>query len=157
MPNNEQARTTLYGVLAFALAGCSAEQPDTPESRMIEARQSNFRVMKEANDAMKKEAESADPKRAVFQESASTLSERVARIHEGFPEGTGPEAGVDTEALPAIWQRRPEFVAATNKMKRVLQQFSETAAQGDVQAIRAGVETVGAACRECHQQFRQQS
>jgi cytochrome c556 len=144
-------------LLIAAIVGCSSAQaPATQEAEVVEARQENFKQMKAANDAIKKEAEETSPDPAVFRQNAAILIEHAAKITGGFPEGSGPEAGVETDALPAIWQRSAEFHAKANKMQQVLQQFSARATGNDIHATVAGVKLVGDACRECHQQFRQQ-
>ena len=121
---------------------------------VIEARQDNFEQMKEANDAIKREAEADSPDPAVFRENAAILIERAAKITGGFPEGSGPGSGVETDALPAIWQNNPSFLARASKMQEVLEQFSLTAAGDDVSATVAAVTLVGDTCKECHQEFR---
>lgn len=152
-------RTLIVALFAAALAGCTGAE-DTPNNAsdqivgVIEARQANFKAMKEANDALKREVEADSPDPAVFRANAGVLINHAANIAGGFPAGSGPEAGVETEALPAIWERKAQFDARARTLQDVLQQFSVTAAGSDMAATVAGVAQVGDACRECHEEFR---
>lgn len=142
-------------LLATAVAGCSgATEPDNAVAGVIAARQENFKQMKEANDAIKREAEADNPDPAVFRANAAILIERAANITSGFPENSGPQAGVETDALPQIWQNKAQFEARATALQEVLQQFSATAAGDDVNATVAAVALVGDTCRECHEEFR---
>lgn len=163
-------RTLATAFLALTAAGCSGAQDapagdasDTPAvadvaasgtAGVIEARQDNFEQMKDANDALKREAEADSPDPAVFRENAAILVGLTANIAGGFPEGSGPQEGVETDALPEIWQNKAEFEARATALQDVLQRFTTMAAGNDMAATIAGVAEVGAACRDCHEQFR---
>lgn len=149
-------KSLVVALFAATVVGCSgAPEPESEVASVIAARQENFKQMKEANDAMKREAEADSPDPAVFRENAAILIERAANIASGFPENSGPQAGVETDALAEIWQRKAQFEARAMTMQVVLEQFSATAAGNDVSATVAAVTLVGDTCRECHEEFRQ--
>jgi len=60
----------------------------------------------------------------------------------------------ETRALPEIWQRWDEFVAAADAMGQASAKLAEVARAGDPQAVMAGVREVGATCGGCHDVFR---
>ncbi|GGK44850.1 c-type cytochrome [Salinarimonas ramus] len=75
------------------------------------------------------------------------------RMPELFPEGT--ETGGDTEALPAIWEEKEDFVA-------LFEEFGERAQAGlddttDATTFQAALGTATQSCRTCHEQFRMQN
>ncbi len=145
----------IMALLPIAITGCSAEpEPASVMASVIEARQENFEQMKEANDAIKREAEADSPDPAVFRANAAILIERAANIPSGFPQGSGPESGVETDALPAIWQNSEGFAARAGNMQDSLRQFGEAASGEDISATIAAVKLVGDTCRECHEEFR---
>src|SRR6185312_15652568 len=41
--------------------------------------------------------------------NAQTIQDRSAYLLNWFPKGTGPESGVKTYALPALWQKQDDF------------------------------------------------
>lgn len=45
-------------------------------------------------------------------QAATIVRDGARRIPGLFPAGSGPETGIEMYALPAIWQRKPEFDAA---------------------------------------------
>lgn len=152
------SRIVLSAIFCVGLAACGAETaqaPGSPAEQAITARQANFEAIKEANDAMKAEAEAEAPDLALFQAEAATLLGHVEDIGKLFPEGSGPEAGIETEALAVIWENPTEFAKAAERMTEVAGQFLTIARGGDIDEIRAGLGELGETCRACHQQFRQ--
>ncbi|MGP9819594.1 c-type cytochrome [Salinarimonas sp. NSM] len=74
-------------------------------------------------------------------------SERMPGL---FPDGT--QTGGDTEAAPAIWERKDDFEA-------LFAEFGERAAAGleattDEATFQAALGTATQSCRTCHEQFR---
>ncbi len=134
---------------AFGSAALFAAPADT-----ITARQANFKAMGRAMKGIMDEMKNPAPNMAVIQASANTLAASAPRIAGGFPRGTGPEAGVKTQALPAIWARNPEFrrsAAATVVATRALQ---VAARSGDINRVRAAFGATGGSCKGCHDNFR---
>lgn len=123
-------------------------------SATIKARQDNFkamgRSMKLIGDELKKDA----PAFATIRREAAALEKAGARVGRFFPKGTGPEAGVKTEALPVIWAKPREFSAAAAGLNRATKGLRTAAAGTDPGKIRAAMGATGAACKACHEQFR---
>jgi cytochrome c556 len=71
-----------------------------------------------------------------------------------FPAGSGPQPGVKTAAKPEIWTKPADFRRAQDAFIAQAAAFQNTANGGDVDAIRAGVRSLGATCKGCHDQFR---
>src|SRR5262245_13241813 len=102
--------------LAAALSACGGETPaaanhgDDPlpngmtVKQQIEARQKSLKDMgaafKTVNDQLKSSAPALDQIRPAVQ----TIKTHAAEIGTWFPKGTGPESGIETEALPKIWE-----------------------------------------------------
>lgn len=72
-----------------------------------------------------------------------------------FPAGSGPQPGVKTAAKAEIWTRAQEFRAAQDAFARQANAFSRAAASGDSTAIRTEGRKLGAACKSCHDTFRE--
>jgi cytochrome c556 len=135
-------------IAAVPVAGFAAA-PDT-----IKARQANFKKMGAATKAIVDEIRKSDPSIAVIRTSAANLDAAGKAALKAFPRGTGPEAGVKTEALPAIWTKPKEFAAARQKFLSASAAFNKVARGGDVAQVRSAFGALGATCKGCHDQFR---
>jgi len=71
-----------------------------------------------------------------------------------FPRGSGAEAGTKTAALPAIWEKWPEFQAAAKTMSDTADNLLKLARANDEAGFKAGFAAMGRACGGCHEPFR---
>jgi cytochrome c556 len=161
-----------------ALAGCGeAEQtnvaatqnnqseaaaPDAPKAaaqsanaaESIRARQSHYKkigaAMKGISDELKKDA----PSTPAIQTHAATIHQFAPQLQGWFPDGSGSEAGVKTEARAEIWSDPEGFKKRTAVFVSAAAAFNQIAQGGDLKAIRAGVKELGGTCKGCHEQFR---
>lgn len=69
-----------------------------------------------------------------------------------FVEGT--DKG-DTKAKPEIWKDAAKFKEASEKMQFEVVKLNVAAKSGKVDDIKTAAGAVGAACKACHDQFRQ--
>jgi cytochrome c556 len=153
-------------VMAGALAGCGGKAPagayhgDDPlpngmtVKQQIEARQHNLKdlggAFKTVNDQLKTEAPQLEQIRLAAQEIKSHSGE----IGNWFPASTGPESGVKTEALAAIWTDEPTFKAAAQKFSDEAGKLADVVTTDNLEAIKAQAKTTGGSCKNCHDNFR---
>jgi cytochrome c556 len=80
-----------------------------------------------------------------------------ANLQQLFPEGTGKgAAGIETHALPVIWEQWDEFEQAAQNFEEESAKLAEVAAGGDMTAIAQQVGAFGKkACGGCHEDFRE--
>jgi cytochrome c556 len=83
---------------------------------------------------------------------AEALANGAAELQYLFPPGSNVG---DSEALPVIWEEPEEFAKMIADAERATAAFSEAASAGDEDAIAAAFRDVGAACRGCHDRFRE--
>ena len=155
----KQSISCLTAVLCLAaagLAGCKGAAGDAGGATdgVTVSRQANFKKMGAANKALADELKKAAPSIEVARTSAPVLSQLAPQVATWFPDGSGPEAGVETEALPAIWQRRGDFDRKAQDFVDAAGRLQAAADSGDLEAIRAASTAVGAACKSCHTDFR---
>jgi cytochrome c556 len=153
--------------LAAALAACGGESTTTTADhsndtlpngmtvkQQIEARQKALKemgaAMKTISDQMKSGAPALDQIRPAVQ----TIKTHSTELPTWFPAGTGPESGVKTEALAKIWEDQPTFQAAAQRLADEAAKLSDVATGEDIAAIGAQVGATGAACKNCHDNFR---
>lgn len=120
----------------------------------IEARQANFKAIARAFKTINDELKGSRPSVDLLRRAAAELAQASQRIPGGFPPGTGPEAGVKTEALAAIWTNRAGFTEAANRHIAAVKALEAAAQAGDIERIRAATQAVGPTCKNCHDSFR---
>ena len=124
--------------LAALLAACGgSDAPEGEKPAELELRHDNFET-----DIVMVAAAARD------------INERAAAIEDHFPEGSGRDAGWDTEALPTIWEKPAEFTAAQQKLLEESAKMLELAEAGDVAGAGEQVGPLGASCKNCHDTFR---
>lgn len=142
-----------YAALALAAAMLAAPSiaaaPDT-----IKARQDNFKAMGRSMKMIGDELRKDTPAFAAIRRETAALEKAGARVARFFPKGTGPETGVETDALPVIWQKPAEFSAAAAGLNRATKGLRAAAAGTDVAKVRAAMGATAGACKACHEKFR---
>ena len=136
--------TVLIGSVAIAA---------TP-AEYITARQASYKQIGKAFKATIDEIKKSEPSVDVLRTNAATLNKLSHQVHRWFPKGSGPEAGVKTAALPAIWEQWDQFRVRANTFAGQAQGLDAAAKKGDVAQVRAYVQGVGGACKGCHDNFR---
>lgn len=76
----------------------------------------------------------------------------TAEVGAVFESGANVE---DSEALPAIWEDPDAFAAAVTDFEAAVAALSDAAGSGDMEVIAAAHKELGAACKACHEDFRQ--
>jgi cytochrome c556 len=120
-------------------------------------------IMKERHDGMEemgkamktlhRDLESDDPNVGEIRSAAATINKNAKAASNWFPAGTGPEAG-KTGAKPDIWQNPQDFANKLAGLQHYAQQFYQSALTGDVDGLKANEETLGGACKACHDKYR---
>jgi cytochrome c556 len=93
------------------------------------------------------------PNAAVLADMGKMLS---ANLQQLFPEGTDKAAGLETAALPAIWEKWSDFEQVAMRFQEETAKLSEVAQSGDIAAIGQQLGVVGKeGCGACHETFRE--
>ena len=80
----------------------------------------------------------------------------TANLQQLFPEGTAKDAGLDTRALPAVWEKWSDFEKTAARFEQESAKLAEVAQSGDMAAIGQQVGVLGKeACGACHETFRE--
>lgn len=107
-------------------------------------------ALKTAGDQLK----SGSPDMAVIQTAAASVVEKSTGMEDWFPEGTGPDSGVETDALAVIWENKPDFLTKVSAMQEAAAKFNEAAQGGDAAAIGGAMKELGGTCKACHDKYR---
>ncbi|MEM9502003.1 MAG: cytochrome c [Pseudomonadota bacterium] len=162
MPRSLSQRTLAAAACATLLSACGSEAPSetgteataTDEPAIIEVRQANFEEIGDAFKAIRGQLEAGSSDFAVIENAASTINANAQKIGDHFPEGTGLDAGYDTESLATIWEKPEEFTAAHEKLIETSDGLIAAAQSSDAAAVGAQVGELGKSCKGCHDQFR---
>mgnify|MGYP000370221478 FL=1 len=142
-----------FGGAAFA-HDHTGPMPTTPGGKAAHTRQENFKqqgaAFKTIRDELKKDA----PNLALISANAAKLKSSSDALPTWFPKGSGPESKYETDAKPEIWSDPVKFAAAVKRLQVEATKFQPIAASGDLGAIKAQVQAVGGACKNCHDSFR---
>lgn len=140
-------RLPLLLVLAFPLLAA-----DKPEAA-IKYRSLVMKAMGAHMNAMSMVVKRQVSDRSRLAVDAEALRGLAGGLPALFPKGTGPDVA-RTAAKPDVWQRWPEFNAASKRLESETARLLQLARGKDAAAFDKQFETVNAACNECHQQFR---
>ena len=87
--------------------------------------------------------------------AAAVVSAQAVDIGDWFPAGSGPESGVETEALAKIWEDADGFAAVVTQFQEAATGLDAAVATGDMAAITAAFQmTGGKGCKACHDSYR---
>jgi cytochrome c556 len=169
-------RQTTLAIAAIAgvslLAACGGSDTSAPESEVapaaeevvlengmtpkeqIELRQGQLKKLGKAFKTISDGLKASEPDVAAIQAAAASVPVETAGMADWFPAGTGPEAGVETEALPAIWDEADLFAEKVADFQTAAAALAAAGETGDMAAIGAAFATTGGTCKSCHETFR---
>jgi cytochrome c556 len=140
-------------VLALCAAGTAAAAPNVAAA--IKARQANYKEIGGAFKSIRDELKSGAPDLATVRPLARDLASRAAQTLTYFPRGSGPESGLKTRAKAQIWAEQGKFVALQQQMITAAKVLDAAAASGDTARMDAARDSLGAACKACHDRYRE--
>ncbi|MDJ0642427.1 MAG: cytochrome c [Erythrobacter sp.] len=147
---------------ATLLSACAGENASEGEAgsqaaeepAIIDVRQTNLEEIGDAFKAIRGQLEGESPDFAVLETQATMINANAQKVIDHFPEGTGMDAGFDTEALATIWERPEDFAAAHQALIEASEGMVAAAQSGDAATVQAQVGELGKSCKGCHDNFR---
>lgn len=137
----------------LALAACGG--PQTPGAKAAHERHESFEAIGKAFKTLGDELKKSTPDIARIQENAAVIAAKAPQVKDWFPAGSGPQDGVKTHALEAVWKEPDAFGQAAAKLVDAASALNAAAQSGDLAAVRGAVPPAGAACKGCHDRFRE--
>lgn len=147
-----KAFVVLAPLACLALAACGG--PQTPGAKAAHERHEHFEALGKAFKALGDELKKDAPDTAKVRESAGAINGYASQVKTWFPAGSGPQDGVKTHALQAVWTDPDGFGQAAAKLTDAASALNAAAQAGDLAAVRGAVPPLGAACKGCHEHFR---
>ena len=139
---------------ALVAAGLATAAYAATPAETVAKRQANFKTIGRSFKAINDEVRKPTPDVRAIQANATTLHKSMSAAAALFPKGSGAEAGVKTAAKPDIWANWPAFTAAHLKGYNATNALNKAAGTGNIDAIRAAMPAVGAACKSCHDKYK---
>jgi cytochrome c556 len=148
-----RAFVLLAPLACLALAACGG--PQTPGAKAAHERHEHFESLGKAFKTLGDELKKGTPDVARIRDSAAAINGYAAQVKTWFPAGSGPQDGVKTHALQAVWTDPDGFGRAAAKLTDAASALNTVAQAGDLAAVRGAVPPLGAACKGCHEHFRE--
>ncbi|HMT45075.1 MAG TPA: cytochrome c [Chakrabartia sp.] len=141
-------------ILGVATASMAAAAFAATPADVITGRQARYKDIAKASKAIQDELKKDAPNMAAIRANANSIATLAPKVVRWYPKGTGPEAGVKTEASPAIWSNWPGFKTKAVDFTKAAAGLKAAAAKGDAAQIKAAAGAMGGTCKGCHQDFR---
>lgn len=144
----------IFGAGLAALAIGAAPVLAAGASDVVRSRVEAYRELGASFKNVNDELRSAKPQAMILQLSARQIRNVANQQYNWFPAGSGPQPGVKTKALPAIWKNAAGFKGAQDAFAKQANAFYQAASTGDAAKVRVAAKSLGATCQSCHKQFR---
>ncbi len=155
-----RARLGLTGMaVALMMAGCGQQAGETETAAaetppIVQERQEGYKALGSSFKLINDQLKSGAPDMAQIAPAADRMNALAQQIPNWFPAGSGPQDGVETDALETVWTNPEGFAAAQQRLVETTAELQQLAAAGDAAALEAHVKVVGASCGGCHDDFR---
>ena len=149
------AGVVMLTVVLLAVASVEASETSAPSAQdVIEARQSGFKKMGAALKSIAEQLKTDAPDLAKITAAAQAIGAGAREQPNWFPAGSGPESGLETDALPHIWKDTAKFAALSGQLGVESGHLTAAIAVKDVAAIRTQFKVLADVCASCHKSFR---
>ena len=143
------------GVVLLAIGSAIASEGSAPSVQdVIMTRQSGFKKMGAAMKSIAEQLKTSAPDLAKMTAAAQIIGAGTKEQPTWFPPGSGPESGVETDALPYIWKDSSKFTALSGQLGIESGNLATAMAGNDVGAIRTQFKVLAEVCSSCHKSFR---
>ncbi len=143
------------GILAVTAGVAIVAEAQTNVAQTVQARKDLMRGNGRSLASIQPMLRNEQPWNAQTAAAAMTAVRDGARtIPSLFPPGSGAQAGIETRALPAIWDQRAAFEAQATAIATAADQLVTLAQANNEAGFRAGMGAVTQVCGSCHTTFR---
>lgn len=143
-------KVTLLAGLVASVAGAAWAQT---AAEAIAQRQAGFKAIGAATGEVKKVLDASGDLTTVAGK-AGEISAFAKRMPALFPMASGPESGITTRALPAIWQNKADFDAIAGSLVREADKLMAALQANDKAVATAAFAATTAQCGACHRPYR---
>jgi cytochrome c556 len=142
----------IAGVVLLSGLATAVALAATPQETQ-KKRHDHYHELGDAFKAVRDGTKASTPDWAAIEKAATDVNKASVNQQQWFPKGTGPEAG-KTRALPEIWSKPDDFVAATKMFEDKSAALLAAVKTKDADAVNKAFRDTGGACKNCHDTFR---
>ena len=128
--------------------------PAFAQQDIVDARQQGFKDMGSAMKTLRDQLKSDKTDMAAVTAAAEQLSLLADKVPGWFPAGSGPAAGLETDARDYIWENKEKFDAISKELIAISRELAPLAKSGDKAALQKKLGDVRDNCSSCHDSFR---
>ena len=149
-------RNVLASAIVLLAIGAveASEIAERSAQEVIDARHSGFKKMGAALKVIAEQLKADAPDLAKITAAAQAIDAGAKQQPGWFPAGSGPESGLETDALPHIWKDTSKFSALSSQLGIESGRFTAALATQDIAAVRTQFKVLADACSTCHKSFR---
>jgi cytochrome c556 len=144
---------TITVVASLGGYGALAAAPDIAAT--VNARKANFKEIGGGFKTINDELKSGAPDMNSVRPLARDIASRAAQTLRFFPRGSGPESGLPTRAKAEIWANQADFVRVQREMIEAANALNTAATADDMTGLQTARTRLGAACKGCHDRYRE--
>lgn len=152
-----KSNLVLGAVAAILITATSTVLADGPHDKAIKARQAMFQLYSYHSGILNAMAKGKMEYNADLAQEAANNLLAAASLGQStlWPQGSdnANSENAPNRALPAIWETYPAIVEKGEAMGKAAAAVASSAGNG-LDALKASVGDVGAACKGCHDDFR---
>lgn len=142
-------------VLGMVLLNVTAIAATSEITDAIKSRKANYKEIGGAFKTLNDEIKTGSPSIDTIQPLAKDLLKRGSMQMNFFPAGSGPESGEKTRAKAAIWAEPDDFRKSHQDFITAAEQLNHAIDSGDLASMASAQKALGAACKSCHEHYRQ--
>ncbi|HEY7900019.1 MAG TPA: cytochrome c [Caulobacteraceae bacterium] len=140
---------------ALVLAAGAAAAAGLTGAAAVKDRQVHMKALGAATKVIGEQFHSGAPDMAILRLQGAKIDAAAKALPTWFPAGSGPAASVKTKALALIWTDPARFATKAHDLELAAAKFDRAAQAGDAQAIGPAAHDLGAACKGCHETFKE--
>ena len=143
--------------ILIATMGAVAASAATPQIvAAVNARKANYKEIGGAFKTINDEIKSGNPDMNAVKTAARDIAARAPQQLKYFPKGSGPESGIKTRAKAVIWADQATFLKGQQELVAASAALQTAAMSGDGAALASARTRTAAACKSCHDRFREE-
>jgi cytochrome c556 len=136
------------------LAQAQSGSPDQSPADIVKMRQRGLKKLGAAFKVLRDELQGGSPDAAKIRSASADITQAAGAIASWFPTGTGPAAGVKTDAKAEVWTDTAGFAAARDLFVREANRWAQLGSDGNPAAWNEAAVSLGQSCRGCHDKYR---
>ncbi len=118
-------------------------------------RMGHMKALGKSSKAVFEQVKSGAPDMAVVKVEAGKIALASRQLPSWFPPGSGQKAEPKSHALPVIWTDMAGFETKAKAFAAAAARLDAATQSGDAAAVGPAFHDVGAACKGCHETFKE--